>query len=126
MGVSRNTWTNWEGGKHSPSSDDIAKLSDVLRCDVGWLITGRDPVDFHREDPEDPSVGKIDVQDGLLMYPSLAEFLNDQEERDEMNPTSDEIRDMMKVTFRGGDRVDKRFWREYLKATRRAKRTKED
>jgi SOS-response transcriptional repressor LexA len=40
LGVSRNTVSMWEGGKHLPETHRLADVAAAVRCPVGWLMSG--------------------------------------------------------------------------------------
>lgn len=50
LGVSAQTIANWEHGRTSPSTADVARLAALYRVSCDWLLTGK-PRLAHRFEP---------------------------------------------------------------------------
>lgn len=64
IGVAPSNVSRWEADRYKPNRDTLVRIAGATGCDLGWLITGREPA------PPPPSL-PTDEQTVLKMYRAL-------------------------------------------------------
>ena len=60
-GIKRNTWSNWENGKSEPSQENLFKIANFFKIDIGELLS-KNLSDHKRYDSKFPKETTSEIE----------------------------------------------------------------